>query len=78
MEIKGYRDALERLLVHFPDRVAISSHEAAKVLGISYKTVLKYIGSASNPIPHIEADGKSFLIPITGFAKWLALAERKL
>ena len=78
MEIKGYRDALEVLLEQFPGRVAISSHEAAKVMGISYKTVLKHIGCEKNPIPHIPANGKSFLIPLTGFAKWLALAERKL
>lgn len=78
MEVKGYRDALEVLNAKFPDRVAISANEAAGVLGISYKTVLKHIGKEKNPLPHIPGDGRSFLIPLPAFAKWLAGAERKL
>ncbi len=78
MEVKGYREALEVLRETFPGQVAISTREAARALGVEYKTVFGMIHRDRNPLPTISSGGRKIVIPIPAFAKWLAGAERKL
>ena len=77
MERDGYREAYELLLMLFPGRATINAHEAADAMGIDYTTVLNLTHRNNNPLPTVSLGKSKIIIPITGFAVWLATTKRK-
>lgn len=70
MEKAGYREQLELLLKYFPGRAAISTQEAATILGTRPETVYKAMKRVKDPLPSRKVLGK-VVIPITSLARWM-------
>jgi excisionase family DNA binding protein len=51
-----------------PDRLALRPREAAEALGISERTLRKWMRSEG--LPHFRLDG-AVLIPLTGVRAWI-------
>ncbi len=73
-EREGYRDMLELLLMQFPGRTSLKVDEAAAALGLHRTTVTEAINRRYDPLPAQQVgEGKqrrSYIIPITGLARW--------
>lgn len=71
MEKPGYRAQLEVLNEMFPDKVALSAKEVAKVLGCDVKTVYNAMITNKNPLPRKRIGGR-VIITKSALANWLA------
>ena len=71
MELKGYRENLEIIREHFPDRISIDPSECAKVMGVDRKTVYAALHRAKNPIPYNRLGGWTIRIPVAPLARWM-------
>ena len=72
---EGYRDQIERLAEIYPDKVALSVTEAAKVLGIDRRTVVVLIEQrklAAMDIASKQSKNRRYIIPITAIARMAA------
>ena len=67
-EAEGYRDNLELIARAFPDRIALSVDEAAKVCGVCTKTVRRWIDSGRLVGKQGRGD-KKIMIPVTSLAR---------
>ena len=65
-EFEGYRETLALIRESFPDRVALTRAEAAKILGCSAKTLQR-----KTEIPCV-AMGQTVRYPVDGLARWIA------
>lgn len=72
MEKQDYRINYELLLKKFPNRVSISTKEAAEVMGCSDRTVRTAITRAKNPLPAQKLGKSLWAISIPSFARWLS------
>ena len=72
MELQGYRENLEILQLAFPDRVAISVDECAKIMDLNIKTVYGAIHQKHNPLPVVRM-GRKIMIPVGRLARWMCL-----
>ena len=72
MEKQDYRINYELLLKKFPNRVSISTKEAAEVMGCSDRTVRSAITRVHNPLPAQKLGKNLWVIAIPGFARWLS------
>lgn len=69
-EKEGYREQLARIAEVYPNRVALSVSEAAKILGVDKRTVLRLIESKKLVANNISSgDKKRYIIPVTALAR---------
>ena len=74
MEAKGYRENLEMIREHFPNRITISPDECAKVMGVDRKTVYAAIRKKKNPLPSTRLGARCIQIPVARLAQWLCVS----
>lgn len=67
-EARGYRETLALIREIYPDRIALTRAEAAKLLGCSERTVQR-----KTEIPCV-AMGQTVRYPIDSLARWMAQA----
>lgn len=67
-EPEGYRETLALIREIYPDRIALTRAEAAKILGCSERTVQR-----KSEIPCV-AMGQTVRYPIDRLARWMAKA----
>lgn len=72
MEKQDYRINYELLLKMFPDRVTISTGEAANVLGCAESSVRAAIKRVRDPLPAQKVGKSKWVISIPSFARWLS------
>lgn len=72
MERQGYREELGLLMQMFPGKVTLSVKEAASAMGASPDAVYDAIKRKKDPVPHKSVGKNRIVIPIAGFARWLA------
>ena len=72
MEKADYRINYELLLKMFPERVSITTKEAAKVLGCADRTVRSAITRCRNPLPAQKLGKNMWAISIPSLARWLS------
>lgn len=65
-EFEGYRETVALIRDIYPDRVALTRAEAAKLLGCSERTVQR-----KTEIPCVTM-GKAVRYPVDGLARWMA------
>lgn len=70
----GFRDQIERLSSIYPDKIALSVIEAAKVLGVDKRTVLVLIEKKQLAAMDVSKGEKNkrYIIPITALARMAA------
>lgn len=73
MELKGYRENLEMIREHFPDRVSIDPQECADLMGVDRKMVYAAIHRRKNPLPHNRLGTKTIRIPVAQLARWMCI-----
>lgn len=73
-EKEGFRDQIERLSTIYPDKIALSVVETAKVLGVDKRTVLSLIQRKKLVAMDISKGetNKRYIIPITAIARMVA------
>lgn len=72
---EGYRDQIERLAEIYPNKVALSVSETARVLGIDRRTVVVLIEQrklAAMDIASKQSKNRRYIIPITAIARMAA------
>ena len=67
-ETEGYRETMALIREIFPDRVALTRAEAARILGCSERTMQR-----RTEIPCV-AMGQTVRYPVDALARWLAKA----
>jgi hypothetical protein len=67
---KNYDENYILITSLFPGRAAISTQEAAEILGVNIKTLRWAIKRVNNPLPTIKVNNR-IVIPIAPFAQWL-------
>ncbi len=67
-ETEGYRENLALIREIFPERIALTRAEAAKILGCSERTVQR-----KTEIPRV-AMGQTVRYPVDALARWMARA----
>ena len=73
MVVAGYYEQLELIKEKFPDKIALSVHECADVMGVNFKTVYGMIRRAKDPLPTKKVGSRKVVIPIASLARWLCL-----
>lgn len=66
-EKEDYRDILERLIVRFPNREAITLTEASAVLGTDKRVLLN-----DKRFPAVKVGERRYCISIVRLARWMA------
>ena len=65
-EFEGYRETVAMIREIFPDRIALTRTETAKILGCSERTVQR-----KTEIPCV-AMGQTVRYPVDALARWIA------
>jgi excisionase family DNA binding protein len=69
-EKDGYREQLARIAEVYPNRVALNVQEAAQILGVDRRTVVKLIQSKKLVATNISSGtNKRYIIPVTALAR---------
>ena len=72
MEKPDYRINYEMLLEKFPNRVSITTREAAGIIGCADRTVRAAIKRTRNPLPAQKVGKSMWVIPLPSLARWLS------
>ena len=74
-EKEGYREQIERLAEIYPNKVALTVTETAKVLGIDKRTVLLLIKNKKLCATDISSGGKNrrYIVSISSIARMTSM-----